>query len=76
MDTPKPARTVLLAAAATAVAMVSLGAQAQSRCSAPPTQADRRACELAGAGRLDDLRRFIQRTQSIYGLYFYDYVKR
>ncbi len=76
MDTAKLARAVLLTAAAAAVAMVSLGAQAQSRCRAPATQADRRACEFASAGRLDDLRRFIQRTQSIYGLYFYDYVKR
>ena len=76
MNTSKQARTVLLAVAAAAALAVSLGAEAQSRCSAPSTQADQRACAFASAGRLDDLRRFIQRTQSIYGLYFYDYVKR
>ena len=76
MNASKKARTVLLAAGAASALAVSLGAQAQSRCSAPPTQADQRACRLASAGRLDELRRFIQRTQSIYGLYFYDYVKR
>ncbi len=76
MNTSKEARTLLLTLGAAAAAAVSVGAHAQSRCSAPATQADQRACQLARAGRLDDLRRFIQRTQSIYGLYFYDYVKR
>jgi hypothetical protein len=57
------------------VAGVCSPAHAEYRCGAPPTSADRRACELAKRGATDELRRFIQRTASIYGLYFYDYVQ-
>jgi hypothetical protein len=73
MNASKRSRNILLAVG-TAAAVLSFGVQAQSRCDAPPTQADQRACQMARAGRLDDLRRFIQRTQTIYGLYFHDYV--
>jgi hypothetical protein len=60
-------------AIAALAAIVSVSAQAEYRCSAPPTPEDQRACELAKQGP-DQLREFIQRTRSIYGLYFYDYV--
>jgi hypothetical protein len=72
MKTSKPSR-ISFAAAALA-ASVSMGAHAEFRCKAPATPEDQRACELASQDRLDDLRLFIQRTRSIYGLYFYDYV--
>ena len=54
---------------------VSMPVCAEYRCGSPPTPADRRACEMAKRGAADELRRFIQRTASIYGLYFYDYVQ-
>ena len=73
MKTSKPMRRLSLAAA-TLAAGVSLSAHAEYRCKAPPTLEDARACELAKRAGPDALRRFIQRTSSIYGLYFYDYV--
>jgi hypothetical protein len=47
---------------------------ADYRCDHPQGLDDRRACEYAQQGPAA-LRRFIERTQSIYGLYFYDYVR-
>src|SRR5215467_10787261 len=44
------------------------------RCDHPQRFDDRRACEYAQQG-LAALRRFIERTQSIYGLDFYDYIR-
>jgi hypothetical protein len=73
MKTSKPVRRISLAAV-TLAAGVSLSAHAEYRCKAPPTAQDARACELAKTAGPDALRRFIQRTSSIYGLYFYDYV--
>jgi hypothetical protein len=60
-----------VAAFATSVCM---GAQAEYLCNAPPSQADKRACELAKLDRPDELRHFIQRTRPIYGLSMADYV--
>ena len=73
MKTSQPVRRISFAAAALAAA-VSLSAHAEFRCKAPPTLEDARACELAKTAGPDALRRFIQRTSSIYGLYFYDYL--
>jgi len=73
MKTSKKACCISLVVAAMA-AGVATGAHAEFRCKAPPTPEDKRACELAKAARPDELRHFIQRTSSIYGLYFYDYV--
>ncbi len=55
-----------------------MGAHAEYRCATPAqlTNAERRACELAELDRPDQLRQFIERTSSIYGLYFYDYVSQ
>jgi len=53
----------------------SVPAHAEYRCDSPPTSADRRACDMAKRGATDELRRFIQRTASIYGLYIHDYVQ-
>jgi len=73
MKTSKQAGRISFAVAALA-ASISIGAHAEYRCKAPPTPEDKRACELANLARPDELRMFIQRTSSIYGLYFYDYV--
>jgi len=53
--------------------LVASTAIAAPRCDAPGSLADRRACDVAKQGP-DALRRFIHRTQSIYGLYFWDYM--
>lgn len=68
-----PRRRSSLAVAALAVSFC-VGAQAEYVCNAPPSQADKHACELAKRNRPDELRLFIQRTSGIYGFYFYDYV--
>jgi hypothetical protein len=73
MKRSKQIRRISFAVAAVA-ASVSMGAHAEHRCKAPPTPEDERACELARMDRPDELRLFIQRTSSIYGLYFFDYV--
>lgn len=61
-------------AVATFAAVVSMQAQAGYVCNAPPSLADKRACELAKRDSPDELLRFVQRTRSVYGLYVYDYV--
>jgi len=73
MKTSKQSSRISLAVAAVA-ALVSMGAHAEYRCQAPPTLEDKVACGLAKLDRPDELRLFIERTSSIYGLYFYDYV--
>jgi hypothetical protein len=54
---------------------VTAHAQYRYRCGSPSTPEDLRACDLVKHDRPDELRRFVQRTSSIYGLYFYDYVR-
>jgi hypothetical protein len=56
-------------------ASVCAPAHAEYRCGSPPSQEDRRACDLARRDAPGELRHFIQRTSAIYGLYFYDYVR-
>jgi hypothetical protein len=56
-------------------ASVPVAAHAEYRCASPASPADARACELVKHNAPDDLRHFVQRTNSIYGLYFYDYVR-
>ncbi len=73
MKRSKQTRRISFAVAAVA-ASVSVGAHAEHRCKAPPTPEDERACERAAMDRPYELRLLIQRTSSIYGLYFYDYV--
>jgi hypothetical protein len=65
----------ILALIVVMAASVSLPAHAEYRCGSPSSQTDVRACELASHDAPDQLRLFIQRTSSIYGLYFYDYVR-
>jgi len=77
MKTSKRSYRISFAVAAVA-ATVSMGAHAEYRCATPAqlTNAERRACELAELDRPDQLRQFIERTSSIYGLHFYDYVSQ
>jgi hypothetical protein len=55
-------------------ASVPLTAHAEYRCGSPSTPEDARACELVKRAAPDELRLFVQRTTSIYGLDFNDYV--
>jgi hypothetical protein len=71
---PHPRRYVFLAVAAL-FASASMGARGEYLCAAPKTAADTHACQLAKLDRPDELRHFIQRTQSVYGLYMPDYVR-
>lgn len=56
------------------LAAAPLVSQAAYRCDVPRVGPEARACAMARQGP-DELRRFIERTRSIYGLYFYDYVQ-
>ena len=69
--TPGPIRALTVAL----VAGVSVAAHAEYRCAPPSSPQAQRACELARQDSGDALRHYVQRTSSIYGLYFYDYVK-
>jgi hypothetical protein len=72
MRTSKQSSRISFAIAALAT-VVSVAARAEYRCDASTLPEEKRACELVKQGP-DALRRFIERTRSIYGLYFYDYV--
>jgi hypothetical protein len=72
MRTSKQSNRIPYAIAAFA-AVVCATARAEYRCDAPALPEEKRACELVKQGP-DVLRRFIERTRSIYELYFYDYV--
>ena len=63
----------ILALIVAMAASVPLTAHAEYRCASPSLPEQGRACELAKHDTPDDLRRFVQRTAPIYGLYFYDY---
>jgi hypothetical protein len=54
--------------------LAPIAAHAEYFCNPPPSQADKRACELAKLDRPDELRFFIHRTRAIYGLYMGNYV--
>ena len=67
---PTVAAGVLL----TAIAFAPLSAQADYKCTKPNGSIEQRACAVAAAGP-EVLRRFIERTRSIYNLYYWDYVR-
>lgn len=75
MNAYKQSFGISFALAAIAAAF-SVAAHAEYRCDAPAASEDRVACELAKLDRSDELRLFIERTKSIYGLYFDDYVSQ
>ena len=49
-------------------------AHAANRCDVPQVGPDARACAVAANGSTE-LRRFVERTRAIYGLYYWDYVR-
>jgi hypothetical protein len=49
-------------------------ALAASRCDSPQGAIEQRACAKAAEGP-DALRRFVERTRMIYGLYYYDFAR-
>ena len=70
----KPAIAPLFASVALAGILCAPSAFAAYRCDNPAGIADRRACAYAAQGP-DALRRFIERTRAVYGLYYWDYVR-
>jgi hypothetical protein len=72
MGTSRQSSHISLAIAAVAT-IVSATARAEYRCNSSALPEEKRACELVKQGP-DALRRFIDRTRTIYALYFYDYV--
>jgi len=69
-------KTLKWTAVAAVAAMVCISAHAEYRCNAPSKPEDKVACDLARQDRPDELRLFIERTASIYGLYFNDFVSQ
>jgi hypothetical protein len=59
---------------AAVAASVSAGAGAENLCSASPTVAGQRACELAKLDRPEELRHFSRRTKGTYRLRIDEYV--
>lgn len=57
-----------------AAAMVPAPALADHRCDAPRSTIDQRACAKAAEGP-EALRRFVERTRTIYALYYFDYAR-
>jgi len=51
-----------------------LSAHAEYRCDAPQTAIHARACAAAAQGPTE-LRRLVERTRMIYGLYYWDYAR-
>lgn len=49
-------------------------ARAAYRCDAPRVDGEARACAAAAQGPTE-LRRFVERTRGIYGLYYWDYAQ-
>jgi hypothetical protein len=64
------AATALLAA----IAFAPTAANADYKCARPNGSIEQRACAMAAAGP-DSLRRFVERTRGIYGLYYWDFVQ-
>jgi hypothetical protein len=70
MRTASPLSAAALLAAS--ALLFAAPADAAPRCDTPRHPVDLRACDIAQQGP-DALRRFVARTQIIYGLYFWDY---
>jgi len=70
----KTRRIQFISAALTFALMsaVATGARAEYRCDKPLGWGDAKACAKAKEG-VDALRRYIERTRMIHGLYFWDY---
>lgn len=68
-------RFTAVASVFAAIAITPLTLHAEYKCNEPQGMLDKRACGQAAAGP-DALRRFVERTRMIYGLYFWDYALR
>jgi len=66
--------TYLIGAGLAIAAAPALSAYAATRCDLPHTGPDARACAAAAQGPTE-LRRFIERTRAVYGLYYEDYAR-
>ncbi len=75
LNSASPAAGPMRALMVALVAGVSVAAHAEYRCASPSSPEAQHACELARQNSADALRQYVQRTSSIYGLYFYDYVR-
>jgi hypothetical protein len=69
----KPAIATLSCSLAVAAVLVAPSASAAYRCDNPQGIGERRACVKAAEGPVE-LRRFIERTRGIYGLYYADFL--
>lgn len=67
-------KTCLIGAGLVLAAAPLLSAHAGNRCDAPQAGPDARACAAAAQGPTE-LRRFVERTRAIYGLYYWDYAR-
>lgn len=67
---PTAAATALLAA----IAFAPTAAHAGYKCTSPSGSIEMRACAIAATGP-DALRRFVERTRNIYGLYYWDFAR-
>jgi len=70
-----PIQTGAVASLLAAVAFAPMPALAQHRCDNPSGMIDKRACDKAAQGS-NALRNFVSRTQTIWGLYYWDYARR
>jgi hypothetical protein len=68
-------RFTAVASVFAAIAITPLASHAEYKCSEPRSMIDKRACGQAAAGP-EALRRFVERTRMIYGLYYWDYARR
>ena len=67
-------RSAAAVALVVAAAILPAPALAAHRCDTPRTTIDQRACAKAAEGP-DALRRFVERTRTIYALYSFDYAR-
>ena len=65
----------LLTAGLIVTAAPLVSAHAANRCDAPRVGAEAKACAAAAQGATE-LRRFVERTRAVYGLYYEDYAQR
>jgi hypothetical protein len=67
-------RVCTAVASLAALSVLPLTAHAEYKCASPSGSIEERACAIAATGP-DALRRFVERTQNIYLLYYYDYAR-
>ena len=68
-------RTCVIGAGLILMAAPLLSAHAEGRCDKPQFGPDAKACAAAAQGSTE-LRRYVERTRGVYGLYYWDYAQR